>query len=439
MFIDPEVGPLLVQKVGGEVEVVSTRQVTSEEQGEFLEVPFYVPEGTEELHVSCRIGSPEAVIDIGVADPSRVRGWSGSARKEFFLKRDDATPGYLKGDLPTGGWAVLLGAYRVPAKGCAVTVTVRCVRTSPQWIKGDLHTHTVHSDGTYELPEVERIAAGAGLDFIGTTDHNTASQNMQHPSDSRIVFIPAMELTTYKGHCNLFGVQDPLLDFRATTQEQLRQRLAQARKAGARISLNHPYDPGTGWDWDFDVDHDWVEVWNGRWRRGNQETLDWWQGQLSSGRRLVAVGGSDTHRPDGSKHGSPTTWVYADTRSVSGILGGIDRGRVFITHSPEGPVMDLRYGKHMMGDRVGASESEQASTEVRLTIHGLLAGDVVRMLSDQGVEQETTVPDGESGVSLGCPPRGWRFVRAEVWRRFPGAKQPQMAAMSNPIYFGSET
>jgi hypothetical protein len=47
-----------------------------------------------------------------------------------------------------GTWAVLYNAYKVPKEGCTVTVTVEYTKTQ-RWLKGDLHTHCVNSDGKF--------------------------------------------------------------------------------------------------------------------------------------------------------------------------------------------------------------------------------------------------------------------------------------------------
>ena len=51
------------------------------------------------------------------------------------------------------------------------------VGSGRRWLAGDLHTHTVHSDGVMTVPELARFAAGRGLDFLAVTDHNTVSHH----------------------------------------------------------------------------------------------------------------------------------------------------------------------------------------------------------------------------------------------------------------------
>ncbi|GAX90060.1 CehA/McbA family metallohydrolase [Effusibacillus lacus] len=416
--------------------MILTRTIHSGEQGSYIEVPFQLPEDTKELYVSYQVkssGTDPCIVDLGVKDPMRVRGWSGGARTEFTIGMEKATPGYLSGHLVPGQWAVLLGAYKIPKGGCEVTLTLEFKGKQRSWLKGDLHVHSEHSDGTYSLWEKARRIEAIGLDFVALTDHNTVSQNFSYPKDSPVIFIPGMELTTNSGHCNLYGVEDPLQDFRVTSMEELHERIREAREKGAKISLNHPYCPNCGWKWDFSVDHDWVEVWNGPWRPSNQQTLNWWQEQLVSGRRLVAVGGSDTHGPHHSiKYGMPTNWVFSESRTSEGILDAIDRGHVFLSFSPEGPIIDLHCGSYMIGDMV-----ESPTSDVRMTVTHLLQGDIVKIISNRGVEDEIVV-DEDTGV---CE-KTWTaedryFYRVEVWRYLQEIENWLVAALSNPIYFRS--
>ncbi|WP_051663343.1 CehA/McbA family metallohydrolase [Alicyclobacillus macrosporangiidus] len=415
------------------------RHIEPSEQGLFLEVPFQMPEGADDLTVRIEVAATpgaSAVIDLGVRDSHRVRGWSGGARRHFTIGLDQATPGYLPGPIAPGEWAVLLGAYQVPDEGCDVTLSIRCALRSPRWLKGDLHGHTVHSDGQYTLAQVVEIVESLGLDFMGLMDHNTCSQNRTYPRDTSVVFIPGMELTTYRGHCNLLGVPDPVDDFRVVDQAMLNERIAEARSRGAYVSLNHPCDtscPSCSWQWDWQFPYDWVEIWNGPWRECNQQALAWWQRQLASGARVVAVGGSDVHRPHPLvRHGWPTTWVKAESRSIVGILQALKAGHAFISYAPDGPAAELSCGDFMMGDVV--PHDQRAPFE--LTLQGVQEGDTVCVISDQGNEITRVIEAGATDFSLTWPAAGRRFYRVEVWRHFDAVGQRLPALITNPIYLG---
>jgi hypothetical protein len=414
-----------------------TREIQPEEQSQYLEVQFEMPDAVERLKVSYEVQThwlQKCVVDLGLKDGKRVRGWSGGARTSFELGWEKATPGYLPGELSMGPWAVLLGAYKIAERGCLAEITIEFEFEHFRWLKGELHAHTVHSDGAYTLNEAIHKSESAELDFLALTDHNTVSQNFGLPLDKGLVLIPGMELTTNFGHCNLYGVPDPIDDFRATRIENIHEIISIARERGAKVSLNHPHCRNCGWLWDFNVDHDWVEIWNGPWREDNQLTLDWWQGQLASGRRLVAVGGSDFHRDDPYiKHGSPCNWVFSRSKTMKGILEAIDLGHLFLTFSPEGPTIDLSNGVYMMGDTV----LENRLSDFELSCSRLLEGDQVKIITERGMEWDWVVGTGTEPlqsfqISFSAEVR--LFYRVEVWRYFAVVDQNLLAAVSNPIY-----
>lgn len=71
------------------------RYIEHSEQSTYIEVPFQMPEQVEEIHVRYQVETysreSAAVIDLGVRDSVRVRGWSGGARQEFNIAQSQAT------------------------------------------------------------------------------------------------------------------------------------------------------------------------------------------------------------------------------------------------------------------------------------------------------------------------------------------------------------
>jgi len=78
----------------------------------YLYLPFEVPPGTARISVSYEFSEPVTAplglgpgntVDIGIFDPRGLdfpeapgfRGWSGSARRQFFITPQEATPGYI--------------------------------------------------------------------------------------------------------------------------------------------------------------------------------------------------------------------------------------------------------------------------------------------------------------------------------------------------------
>jgi hypothetical protein len=62
-----------------------------------------------------------------------------------------------------------------------------------------------------------------------------------------------------------------------------------------------------------------------------------WDHHLRLGKRVVGVGGIDSHHPfDGiNRLGQLVTWVHAPELSERGILEGLRRGRVYLSRGPE--------------------------------------------------------------------------------------------------------
>lgn len=421
--------------------VALTVNIRKTQEKKIIEVPFRVVPNTERLRVSMRVlpsGEP-ATIDLGLRGPAGIRGWSGGARTDVVIAPETATPGYVPGDIEAGQWAVLLGLYEIPARGAVVELAMDMTDAAPRWIPGDLHSHTVHSDGAFTIDEAATAAEHAGIEFLALTDHNTISQNLSYPRDRPVLFIPGMEFTTYTGHANLVGAARPVDDFRVASQADLSACLKLASERGALISVNHPFDaacPSCSWRWSWDDSVDAVEVWNGPWRPANARALTWWQSVLVSGRKLVAVGGSDTHNRSQAavKHGWPTTWVYASGLRANAIVEAVRRGHVFLSYAPFGPRLDLYCGRQKMGDVVPQGSPET----VTLRVDRLQPGDDIRLISDLGTVEHKRVSNAERSVELNREHRGLRFVRVEVWRTFPEVSQPLMAAISNPLYFGPE-
>lgn len=424
------------QKQRPEVKKISlVREIAFEEQKTYLEVPFFVEQGIniEMIKVSYSYAPDDrTVIDLGLKSPERIIGWSGGARSHFFVGLDKATPGYLAGPFVDGTWAVLLGAYKVPEEGCVVNLDIELIYKGDRWLKGDLHMHSIHSDGGYTLPQVFDLCRQKGLQFIALTDHNTASQNKAAlMSDDELVVIPGVELTSYYGHANLFGQLDALEDFRVTTPDQAAAQLGQASAKGALVSLNHPMDDYCPWELGFEVPFDAIEVWNGPWRPSNEAAVAWWHEQLCLGKRIVAIGGSDTHRPDRYvEHGRPTNYILASSDSAEGVLQGLRSGHVILSQDVDFTVLFLSSGNAQVGDFL-----EIADDSISMTLKVVQAReDRVTIWSDQGIEATWTVSGDAEIHFIGTSDR--IFYRAESKRYLLEMDMEIMTCLTNPLYVG---
>lgn len=412
----------------------------------YFEVPFEMPRNVArfELRYRYRRGEPTDAGTGGVAlrelnavdlalqdEKGRFRGASGTERLCVYLTENEATPGYIPGQLGAGKWAVVFGAYKIQPGGCPVTIELRFTFRKTVLLRGDLHVHSVHSDGKYTVDDILRTARLHGLDYIFLTDHNNYVQNDRLSSSDALVVLPGMEWTHYRGHANFLGVRRPVTDFWSNDRQKTAAVLAQARENGAMVVLNHPFDPSCGWKWGFDVPFDAVEIWNGPIKAADTAAIEWWHAQLCAGMRIPAVGGSDFHRAEMFRQiGTPCTYIYSASRGCSDILDALRRGRCFVAYSPEGPVVELTAGGSVMGDTVDNPPARGGC----LTVRQARPGDIFRLITDRGVEYEETNRDAvEKRIPFSIETR--RFYRAEVWREF-GPQMTRLAAITNPLYIG---
>ncbi len=329
-------------------------------------LPVEVGPGTAALRVELEYERAEGtVLDLGCLGPHGFRGWSGGARESFIIARDAATPGYLPGELETGTWQVMIGVHRVPPGGVPYRVTAETrpsaaeLRPPPappappapadrppprilpagagrRWLAGDLHTHTVHSDGVLTVPELAVLAAERGLDFAAVTDHNTVSHHAELPAAARryaITLVPGQEVTTDGGHAGALG-DIGWVDFRREPDDWLDA----TETGGGLLSINHPFAGPVSWVRPMRRRPPLVEVWHWSWLDPRWTTpLSWW---LAWDAAAIPVGGSDWHRPGSdAPPGRPTTWVECAGHEPDDIIDGLRAGRVAISAERDGPVL----------------------------------------------------------------------------------------------------
>jgi len=449
--------------------------MTGADHQTYREVPFRVPAGVTAVTVEFAYTGREqkSVIDLGLRDPQRFRGWSGGAKARFTVSETWATPSYLPGPLPAGTWRLILGVPNL-RKDARAEYTAKIsferngrfqgfaeapLKTGPGWYRGDLHLHTAHSDGSCAAQSGKRApcplyrtleaAAARGLDFVAVTEHNTTSHHQAlaelQPAFDRLLLIPGREITTFQGHANVFGATAPL-DFqlggpRAPTLDRI---LDQAEAAGALASINHPGLPsgeacmGCGWTAPAsDARIAAVEAVNG----GNAVGLAFWEARLNEGRRVTAIGGSDNHDATldlarAPAVGVPTTVVHAENLSQAAILDALRAGHAFVDLAgSRDRLLDVtaRAGSASarMGDVLRIPAGERVKVEVRLkgveTGRLAYAGPLAARIREAGVgplsadETRTLILVGEQPLS------GW--LRIDV--RGPDGR---LWLLGNPIY-----
>jgi hypothetical protein len=452
-----------------------------------------VPPGTPALRLRLafrpdRSGGVRNLLTLSLFDPHGFRGAGHRhlPRQEVLLSPGWATPGFVAGPLPGGEWTVEIdvhcalpseeggvsydlqvdalpaappGPSDLPAPYAATPVTTT-PGGQPRWLRGDLHVHTTHSDGSWTVEDVVRAARARGLDFIAVTDHNTSSVT---PFVARAVAaggpgllcIPGMELTTYYGHANALGIPD-WIDWRVARPEgaleipgeheagepdpglvtgTMAAAAAEVHRLGGTFVVNHPRATGyphcTGCRWEFgDQSAEYVdalEVWNGPWVRSyaggggqNLEALALWDAWLNAGRRIPAVAGSDGHVAPRRPESQGLTCVYA-TPDPQSILAAVREGMSYLSC---GPVLVQR--DPPLGEPLPAGAGA-----ITATLDGLPGpADVYLVAGGQRAARRVVQPEeaGDLTFSLPDPPEAW--YRLEVYRQ-GGA---DLLALTNPVF-----
>ena len=440
--------------------------VEKSREGTYYTIPFTVPENVSRVTVSysywqgtkglLREIHPQNIIDLGLMDEKRrFLGWSGSAHPSIFVGEDKSTNGYLVQRPESGEWSIIVGAYHVVPAGVEVTYDIEFeyhkpgdpepkhykqdepenissdnTNAEPELLFGDLHIHTVASDGALDSEAVGKLARDIGLDFVGLANHNNYADNFCLPDIPGLTFIYAVEWTHYKGHMNFFGAKAPFENsFIANTPEEMEKIINDARSLGAVISVNHPKCPFCPYKWNS-MNFDMIEVWNGPMRGTNIRGIKWWTQLLREGRRIPAVGGSDFHRPkDFAKLGNPITAVYSPSRRREDILKNIRAGHSFVSSGVDGARLTLTCGDAMMGDAVRYDKNK------KLHLHAeQRRGETLVLVTGSG--ERVIKHFARGNLDIDIEPKNDNFAYVKAIRGC--GKLGVVRALTNPIYFQKE-
>ena len=430
---------------------------------------FDLPAGTTQLEIRFRYtvarrGRIENLLCLTLFDPL---GWRGSgqrsgARQMIRLSEHQATPGYVAGPLPPGTWTLVIDAHQVQAnepcpyvieltasaeaeatKPGPVASTPRAPSArGPGWFRGDLHTHTVHSDAGWTVAALVAAAAERQLDFLALTDHNTVAglDEFLRICPPQILPIVGEELTTFWGHALSLGTRQ-WIDWRIQPGVRSMPHIAtDVAAAGGLFVIAHPASIGdpycTGCSWEYtDMapgSARVVEVWNGAWANddsGNEGSLQTWYQWLNQGHRLAATAGSDAHGPHYYKVKPGFNVVYAKALTQEELLAAIARGHLYLS---VGPHLELQ-GTNAKGQYAGMGEELQGpGIELTATWDQAPRRASLRLITD-GTPRDSHEVDARGARTWSLPPDAARWCVVELRDR-----QGRMVALTNPVYLGTE-
>ncbi|MDD3842517.1 MAG: CehA/McbA family metallohydrolase [Candidatus Izemoplasmatales bacterium] len=311
--------------------------------------------------------------------------------------------------------------------------------TASGWYMGDLHQHTVYSDGKQTVDEVLLSNINNGLHYGFLSDHNSAAGLAEWVQGNRFVAaydavgnpimfraIRAVEVTTDFGHFQSLGIgnvfeqadisilkgDDPIADITDMMQEIIR--------SGGIAQINHPFATSLlgFYYWEIVEEFDTIEIWNGLYEPNANENLlaklKWFEllNQYAAGdiKYLPATGGSDNHSITGTYtaqyanlstpegiytdsylrrgvySGVPTTVVHIDGDfTEENIMKAIKAGNSFITN---GPMVIATIGNVGYGETYSLNEATTVTINLSVfsrdqmrTINIYKNGEIVSTLS----------------------------------------------------------
>ncbi len=427
---------------------------------------FAVPAGAAQIDIRFCFSSDAAhgianLLTLTVLDSRGFRGAGHRAggSHQVGIGTAGATPGYLPGPLPAGPWVVQIDTHMVMpgepvhymldisvAEGAGGRDETTPLPVPPSrvaslrgagWYRGDLHSHTHHSDaGERTVAELIGSARDAGLDFIFLTDHNTTAglAEMDASRGDGLLTAGGIELTTFWGHALCLGTRK-WVDWRAHPGSGEMARIAAAAYAHGQIFvIVHPQADGdpanTGGSWRYGEMMPGVarlvEIWNGPWgcNSNNERAVALWYDWLNQGLHLAATAGTDTHGAADYTADCGFNVVYAEALSEVALLRALLAGRLYLSAGPclTFEAVDGRGERWMIGDTVAQPatftltwERCPADAQIRTMVHGRL------------LKQWTAGTQGRYAWEMAPEQADW--VVAEIRDAGGG-----LLAITNPIY-----
>lgn len=393
------------------------------------------------------------LMNVVLIDPAGV--WRGrwdrnpsSDSGDLVLTRSERSRGFLPGEIQPGRWTAAIECHgvfgepvtwqlEVAARASLTEGERRSLAPAPAfqadrprrkegrgWYFGELHSHTVHSDGKHELPELAQRVHATGADFLCLTDHNTTS-GLLETGALPLTLIAGCELTTFHGHHPIYGLTDIVPWHENGRVIPLEELAPSVRRRGGVVSVAHPFKIGdpicTGCRMRDDLPpeaFDMMEVWYRAWDAAETDNLTayaLWNSYWAKGHRVTAVAARDWHGPGQESPfpgAAPFTGVLAEENTSEAILAAMSKGRVIMSG---GPIVDFRLvaddgTEAVLGDTLpGAHRADGL-----LHIEGLEPGAELRVFRNG--ERIQTLPDVVNGtLKLPSLAKAAGWYRVEAW------------------------
>ena len=325
-----------------------------------------------------------------------------------------------------------------------------------RWYKGDFHTHTRLSDGKETIVHAMEKAKNMEMDFYVPTEHN-----LMHTGwcDTSLCILPGIEITTDRGHFNLFGITEipenvlNIVKSNGTPELEhyVEKTIKEANRKGWIVSLNHPFL--AIWKWQYGktslADFQCVEIVNDPTYQeaplSNERAIDFLDKLWNDGHRIWGIGGSDSHnlmeeRYEGadlpSIAGDPGTYVFCEGLSPKNLMEQVRKGHMCVTRFCKIlPKITAGEWEYLPGEEIKVNRENAVLTyEARIT--GLQEEPKVFLVKN-GKKLPVKVyekPEGDYCIKeeIELSVQIWNWVRLEVRNR-----NDAFLGYVNPVWCGT--
>jgi hypothetical protein len=346
---------------------------------------------------------------------------------------------------------------------------------------GNPHVHTPYSDGYGNHNQIALAAINADIDFVIITDHNIWVDGLdgyRYLGDKRVLILSGEEIhdqsrEPQKNHLLVFETFQELVQLAPKPQKLIDA----VNDVGGLTFLAHPFDPAApvvgqpdlSWvNWDVDG-FTGIEIWNFMSEFKSHldslpraiyyaynfpisgegpfpEVLERWDQLLSSGKKVVAIGGSDAHATPIHKGilkrvVFPYEWLFKAVNThvltkepLTGnaeedrkiLFQSMKQGRCFIGYDLPAPTRGFRFSAQGNGEQVIMGESISARFGITLQVKLPFRAEIRLLRNGEQVRQWE---NSEAAVYTVTKPGAYR-VETHVF--FKGKRRGWI--FSNPIY-----
>ena len=208
----------------------------------------------------------------------------------------------------------------------------------PGWYSGDIHTHSIYSDGKNTIYYNMVASQNKGLSFIIATDHNTINhyQECAKLSSETFLVLPGIEVTTSYGHILALFSEKNINFSTASSLNSAQNIINEINKNNGLSFIAHPFLTAYPWKWKDTENMTGIEVWNLHLTSKTKETeesMKWWDEKLCEGKIYYASTGSDTHET--KTIASSFIGIYIEKLSKENIYKSIKNGMFYCSNGPE--------------------------------------------------------------------------------------------------------